>query len=318
MPLKTFQRTGTWAGLLLTGGLLVGCSTSEKKLSYVGETDLQHYKDVGLSIDYPAINPETPDEVSYTDEPRLIRKPRKDDIWNVSLEEALHTALANNEIIRDNGRFLSPGNRLLTNPDFVQSIYDPAVQDTSTLFGQNGPEAALSEFDANFTMSSTWGRSEQLSETTSFNGIQRGDQQVTESADVRSSLTKIFANGGQASIDHNVLYQGFNSGSVKGSLSRIFNSVYTNNPSATQNPGLPGLQVDYRQPLWAGGGTEFTRIAGPISRRPTLQNVPQVNQGVVISRIRTDIAIVDFEQAIIGLTKDTEDVYWELYLRYRQ
>ena len=128
MPLKIFQRTGTWAGLLLTGGLLVGCSSSEKKLSYVGETDLQHYKDVGLSIDYPAINPETPDEVSYTDEPRRIRKPRKDDIWNVSLEEALHTALANNEIIRDNIQVAQPNNRLLFSSDNVQSVYDPAVR----------------------------------------------------------------------------------------------------------------------------------------------------------------------------------------------
>ena len=315
MPLLTVWRPWSWASVVLSGGLLIGCSTSEKKLSYVGDTDLQHYKDAVTSIDYPAVNQETPDEVSFTDEPRRIRNPRKDEIWNLGLEEALHTALANNEIIRDNGQFLSPGNRLLSNPDFVQSVYDPALQDTSTLFGQNGVEAALSEFDAQFTANMLYGRSQSISENSSFGGISNGETLGTHAGDARFGLSKIFANGGQASIQHNVLYQDFNQNS--GGNPRLFQSYFANNPSATQNAGIPGIEIDYRQPLWAGGGTRFTRIAGPISRRPTLQNVPQVNQGVVISRIRTDIALADFEQATIGLVKDVEDVYWELYLAYR-
>ncbi len=257
--------------------------------------------------------------VSFSDEPRLIRKPRKDEVWNLGLEESLHTALANNEIIRDNGQFLSPGNRLLSNPDFVQSVYDPALQDTSTLFGQNGVEAALSEYDAQFTTNMLIGRSQNISETNGFNNIQAGDTITTNAGDFRAGLSKIFADGSQASMQHNVLYQDFNTGTGRGAGgTRLFQSFFTNNPSATQNAGLPGLEFGYRKPLWAGGGTRFTRIAGPISRRPTLQNVPQVNQGVVISRIRTDIAIADFEQATQALVKDVEDVYWELYLAYRR
>ena len=319
MPLRTIWRPWKWASVVLSSGLLVGCSTSEKKLSYIGEADLEHYKDVVTSIDYPAVNQETPDEVSYSDEPRRIRKPRKEEVWELGLEEAVHTALANNEIIRDNGQFLSTSNRLLTNPDFVQSVYDPALQDSSTLFGQNGVEAALSEYDAQFTTNLLFGRSKSISETNSFNNIQAGDTLATYAGDFRMGLSKIFANGAQASVQHNVLYQAFNTGTGMGAGgTRLFQSYFTNNPSATQNAGLPGLEFDYRQPLWAGGGTRFTRIAGPISRRPTLQNVPQVNQGVVISRIRTDIAIADFEQATQNLVKDVEDVYWELYLAYRR
>lgn len=315
MPLRTVWRPWTWASLVLSGGLLVGCSSSEKKLSYVGEADLQHYKDVVTSIDYPAVDEETPDEVSYSDEPRRIRKPRKDAVWEMGLEEALHTALANNEIIRDNSQFLSPGNRLLTNPDFVQSVYDPALQDTSTLFGQNGVEAALSEFDAQFTTNLLFGRSESLLETASLGGYSAGDAQRINSGDFRATLSKIFAEGSQLTLQHNVLYQAFNQNSGD---SRLFQSYFTNNPSASQNGGLAGVEIDLRKPLWAGGGTRFTRIAGPISRRPTLQNVPQVNQGVVISRIRTDIALAEFEQATLNLVKDVEDLYWELYLAYRR
>ena len=320
MPLRTDWRPWKWAIVVLSGGLFIGCSTSEKKLSYLGETDLQHYKDVVTSIDYPTVDQETPDAVSFSDEPRRIRNPRKDAIWDLGLEEALHTALANNEIIRDNSQFLSSGNRLMTNPDFVQSIYDPALQDTSTLFGQNGVEAALSEFDANFTSNLTVARSSQISETSSFNHIQAGNTLVNNAGTFAATLSKIYANGGQAQVTHNVLYQDFNNGTGTGAGTggtRIFQNYFTNNPSAGQNGGQPGLEFDYTQPLWAGGGTRFTRIAGPISRRPTLQNVPQVNQGVVISRIRTDIALADFEQATIGLVKDVEDLYWELYQAYR-
>jgi outer membrane protein TolC len=304
-----------WASVLLGSGLLLGCSTSEKNLTYVGEAELQHYKDVVTSIDYPAIDQETPDEVSFSDEPRRIRNPRKDEVWDLSLEEAIHTALANSEIIRDNGQFLNPGNRLMSNPDFVQSVYDPALQDTSTLFGQNGVEAALSEFDAQFTTNFLVGRSSNLLETAALGGFAAGEEQSTDFGDFRATLSKIYANGGQLSLQHNVLYQAFNK-NVGGT--RLFQSYFTNNPSASQNGGLAGIGITYTQPLWSGGGTRFTRIAGPISRRPTLQNVPQVNQGVVISRIRTDIALAEFEQATLNLVKDTEDLYWELYLAYRR
>ncbi|MFM9964973.1 MAG: TolC family protein [Planctomycetaceae bacterium] len=319
MPLRTIWRPWKWASVVLSGGLLAGCSTSEKKLSYVGDADLDHYKDVVTSIDYPAVNQETPDEVSFSDEPRRIRRPRKEEVWDLGLEEAVHTALANNELIRDNGSFLSPQNRLLSNPDFVQSVYDPALQETNTQFGQNGVESALSEFDAQFTTNLLVGRSENISETNSFNNIQAGDTLETTAGDFRAGLSKIFADGSQASLQHNVLYQAFNNGTGTGAGgTRLFQSYFTNNPSATQNSGIPGLQFDYRKPLWQGGGTRFTRIAGPIISRRSLTNVTQVNQGVVISRIRTDIAIAEFESQTQNLVKDVEDLYWELYLAYRR
>jgi outer membrane protein TolC len=39
--------------------------------------------------------------------------------------------------------------------------------------------------------------------------------------------------------------------------------------------------------------------------------------GVLISRIRTDQSLADFEGAVINLTRDVEDAYWELYFAYR-
>ena len=47
------------------------------------------------------------------------------------------------------------------------------------------------------------------------------------------------------------------------------------------------VQAQYRHPLLAGSGTEFTRIAGPIN--PNFGAITGVSQGVLIARINNDI-----------------------------
>jgi outer membrane protein TolC len=75
------------------------------------------------------------------------------------------------------------------------------------------------------------------------------------------------------------------------------------------------VQAQYTQPLWAGSGTEFTRIATPYGSG--LSGVSGVSQGVVIARINEDIALGSFELSALGLLRDTETAYWNLYLQYR-
>ena len=58
-------------------------------------------------------------------------------------------------------------------------------------------------------------------------------------------------------------------------------------------------QIMYTQPLWAGAGVEYNRIAAPA--RSGLGGVTGVSQGVVISRINTDIAIADFTDDVRAL-----------------
>ncbi len=62
----------------------------------------------------------------------------------------------------------------------------------------------------------------------------------------------------------------------------------------------------------AGGGTDYTRIAGPIGKNPA-----GVGQGVVISRINSDIAIADFEASVHQLIRDVQTSYWDLSLAYQ-
>src|SRR5690606_14454359 len=76
------------------------------------------------------------------------------------------------------------------------------------------------------------------------------------------------------------------------------------------------VRLEARQPLWAGAGTEYTRIAGPITEQ--IQGVTGVQQGVVIARINNDIELADFELAIRDLVRDVESLYWQLYIAYQR
>ena len=313
---RSLWRATGWTSLIVSAALLSGCKTTkgEPNLKYSGTPrDGDYYKEVATKIDYPDVGQESSEEVAHAVSPRRLRVPTKDQIWDLGLDEALRTALQNAEVIRDNGSFLSPGNRLLNNPDFTSSIHDVAIQETNTLFGQGGVEAALSEFDAQFTSNAFIGRSKQLSESTTI-GFRELDEQAEDVLDFRSSLAKIFADGTSASVAHNWLYSDTNQA---GPQARPFDSQWTSRPGRGQDGGLPTFHAEVRRPLWAGSGSEYTRVAGPIARRPTLQSTPNVNQGVVIARIRTDISITEFEEAVATLLKDVEETYWDLSLAYR-
>src|SRR5690606_23931487 len=85
---------------------------------------------------------------------------------------------------------------------------------------------------------------------------------------------------------------------------QLFHSVYEGN-----------VQMQFRQPLLAGGGGEYTRIAGPISTN--IQGVTGVQQGVIIARINSDMELADFERNVHLMIHDVEALYWQLNLAYR-
>ena len=63
-------------------------------------------------------------------------------------------------------------------------------------------------------------------------------------------------------------------------------------------------------PLMQGAGTTYNRIAGPNS------GSGQYN-GVLIARVNEDVALADFEAALIQLVSDVEQAYWDLTTAYR-
>jgi len=278
--------------------VLGGCSASPKPLTYLGHADLEYYKGLATKIDFPDKAGRDNSAAIASQEPPLLRTHRKDQVWDMSLGQAIRIALQNNKIIRTRDQFLLPRNPLVSNPEQIPSVFDPAVQETGILFGQRGVEAALSDFDATFSLNGTWNwntaaqNNAGLSGVPTINGL---PTLIQDTAQYRARLDKTFADSSQLSFINEWDYTQNN---VTGNL---FPSVYT---------GF--ARAEFRRPLLAGGGTDYTRVAGPIGKNPA-----GVGQGVVISRINSDIAIADFEAAVHQLIRDVQSSYWDLSLAYQ-
>lgn len=274
-----------------------GCRLIRKFHAHDDDAAAAYYLNQATRISYPTTEqPVAPEAMAV--EPRHLSNEQKDEVWDVTLMEVVHTALANNDIIRSSGQFLSPGNLLLNNPEAASSVYDPAIQETGVLFGQRGVEAALAEFDAQLTTSMLWGHNETITNNAfQSGGLDPGDTLQEDTGNFSVGLQKRFASGGQFNVVHDWNY------SLNNSPGRLFGSIYEGS-----------VRAEFRQPLLAGAGTEYTRIAGPISEQ--IQGVTGVGQGVLIARVNNDISLADFETATANLLRDVERLYWQLFLAY--
>jgi outer membrane protein TolC len=290
------------AGALLTA-TVAGCASTERRLSYLGEpTDPEEGDRVNQLAMEEADADFDPDPVAISSQnPRTSASKARDGVWDLTLAEVLRMTLENNKIARTRNEFLSPGNPTLANGDAVTSVYDPAIRETGVLFGSRGVEAALSSFDPVFSSNLGVGNSETIQNNAfSAGGIPPGGTLNQQQGQFAASLSKNFAYGAQAAVTQSWNYNHTNQSTGV----QLFPSVYTGN-----------LQFSYQQPLWAGAGTEFTRIAGPVN--PNVQAIAGVNQGVAIARINTDMSLVDFEQQVRTMVFDAETLYWDLYQAYR-
>lgn len=292
------RRLGSWTmagAMAVLGGTisLSGCAETDqmRPLEYIGERSLRHYVDKVSEISYPQVHTHTPDQVKFSDEPRTLDRQVEDEPWDMTLVEALHTALANNTVVR------GQNDQLLANGNNASSVYDPAIQYSNILFGTRGVEAALSAFDTQFSTSMIWGRDENVSNSPFF-GPAGGGTLTRETGAFNAQLQKQFATGGRFTVSNTWNYLGSNA------PAQLFPSNYSGN-----------VQAAFRQPLWAGAGVEYTRIAGPTAAN--LDAITGVGQGVVIARINNDISVAQFEQSVRDLLRDVESAYWELYLAYR-
>ena len=296
-----FRRWKPFINLTLMGAMLTGCNHgNEKKLSYLGgEKDLQFYEDAATRIQFPNVEEPTPENVAYSQKPRLVGDHSREEIWEMPLTEAIHLALKNNKILRTRGEFLSPSNGVYTNVDNVTSVYDTAIRESGVLFGGRGVESALSQFDTTFTTNLLYNQNSVIQNNAFLSGaLQPGSVIDTGTGTFAAGLAKNFGYGANMNVTQNWTYLDSNQNAL------LLPSSFSGN-----------LGFNYTQPLWSGSGAEFTRIAGPLNTN--LQGLSGVNQGVIIARINTDITLVDFEAQVRNMLKDVEDIYWELYLAYR-
>lgn len=273
---------------------MVGCASQKATVCDLDYCDdiagITHYRERTSQVSYPCIDTPTAEAVASSMEPRNVQRRVEDTPREISLQDALLSALNQNEIIETSALGGVGSKAVLTNPANVASVYDPAIQSSGVLFGRRGVEAALADFDTTFDSSLSFSR-------TDLNpaGILTGGGNA---AAFRSSLSKQFANGGSLSLNNDWNYS-------------------TDAPNFGANPinYFGGIGAEYRQPLLAGSGVDYTRIAGPAN--PNFGAITGVSQGVVIARINQDISVADFEVSVRNALRDIENAYWDLYLTYR-
>jgi outer membrane protein TolC len=210
--------------------------------------------------------------------------------------------LHNSKVLRNlGGRVDAQTDQLLRNPDFAQTVYEPALQETSVgINAPIGPEAALSAFDAQFSSSVFWERNETPLNIQAPVGQILGipTTSIQEAGTFQAQLSKTGATGNQFSLRNTTQYDQSND------PRRLFPSEWRTN-----------IEAEVRQPLLQGAGTQYNRIAGPFN--PLAGVGTRSADGVVIARINTDRSLADFEAGVRDLLRDVESAYWQLYFSYR-
>ena len=281
----------------------------------LGPGDLSHYTNIATDIEYPDVHEPSLDEVNLAAPPLTIANSENFEIHDFTLEEVTRITLTNSQVIRQlGGRIADNGSNiagatpetLQNNAAGVVTTYDPSLVETGNGTGTGnqlsgtGVEAALSEFDAIWDASTQWQNNNRpqnfdLAGATIFSSTLTQDL-----GNFTTGITKTTANGSQFEFRNNITYDANNN------TSRLSDQDFFLN-----------FEVAATQPLLASRGTLVNRIAGPQTFQQAAGGVPNQIDGVIISRLRHDISLTDFETGVVNLMRDVEDAYWELYFAYR-
>ncbi|TWU07699.1 TolC family protein [Stieleria varia] len=252
------------------------------------DTTTSYHDNVGLSIEYPQVH-ECATPVSNAalaaSQPMALQDPASLPTLEMTLPDAIAMAMRQSPIIR------SLGGSVVSAPQVVESTYGPALTSSSAV----GTEAALSAFDAQYAQSLTFGTVDQPSniQTGGLGAQFTPAVSIANTAQFSGEISKRTATGAQFALRH------------------IVNYSNNNRPFRQFSSDFVGwIEAEWRQPLMKGSGTQYNRIAG------TSGQAFQYN-GVLIARINEDVALADFENAIVGLAADVEQAYWNLATAYR-
>lgn len=323
--LRTFVAIVTCVATLATG-----CRPTQP-IYLFEDKDLSHYRTMATELEYPDAESDRIADVARAKDPLTLSNPEVQEIWDVSLEEAMKTALANSKVLRNLGGLLfTPGlpasnqtiaptgvllqtqgqnqnGQSLGTAQTSQSIYNPAIQESNTA---NGVEAALSQFDAQYNSQIFWQKNDRPQNLF----LQGFTPQVflQEFAQQQSEIGKVTATGTRTFLREHVIYDQNNN------QNNQFHSAFNTD-----------IEAEFRHPLLQGAGVEFNRIAGPNSSNGIfsgqgvngpIQNpnsLPGTYNGVILARINVDIALADFEAGVRAMVSDVERAYWDLYYNYR-
>lgn len=286
--------------LLATLAALVGCRPSQPFYLMGRPGDLSHYLDKATELEYPDVDAVPLVEAEEANRPLMLSNPEPREIWDLTLEDAISTAINNSKVIRrlfhvggtassqGVGAFVGSNINSLVSPNFDpfqsgDTIYDPAIIESNP---NVGVEAALSAFDA------------QLKSTLFVNKTDRPQNiqpnvffppvSIATTGDFLLEVSKKTTAGGTYFLRETTSYDrgnGFGLNRANGIGSTFITAA---------------IEAEWRQPLLQGRGTAVNRVP------------------IVLARIRTDVDLAQLEANVRNLLKDTEDAYWTLMFQYRR
>ncbi len=279
VPLRAFV-----AFMVVTASVITVLTGCRKSADVRFATDTPPCQTEYQRIEMPQLCDTNCDNVSemFTGPPPTISNFESLRSMPMSLEEAVMLTLQNSKVLQ------KLGGRVVAGPQATASIYDPALQATNP---QQSIEAALSAFDAQVASNLTWVHSERKVNQVFPPGFGVLNP-VNDGVNFTAGVSKTTATGTTLGVRS------------------ITDYSRTNFPSRFASVYDTVFQIEARQPLLRGFGTSVNRIAGPNA-------TPGFYNGVLIARIRNDIALADFEASIRDLVRDVEQSYWELYFAYR-
>ena len=261
--------------------LLVSISLSGCRTTHKLDTPPVTEMPMSRPIETANVDIPVADVAVSTGRPLTVNQVEDPEEWAISLQEVVQITLANSDVIRN------IGGRVVSGAAGAPSVYDVALQEV----GAGGVEAALSAFDAQVASSMTFNRDEQAFNNQFIGG--GATSLASNSGDFNLQISKEAATGTQFFV-RNVTNYNRNNGPFN-----LFRSVYNTR-----------MEGEFRHPLLRGSGIDINRIAGPNGSAGNYN-------GVVLARIRTDIALANFEASVRDLMRDVETAYWNLYFAYR-
>lgn len=259
-----------------------GCRPTERFRAWRDSSEVSYFQNFVTQIEYPDVHVPISPMAARSPMPLSIENPAELPTFELTLQQAIHASLQSSDVLR------SLGGQVVTAPTGQAAKFDVALTELNP---QIGTQAALAAFDAQVTSQLFWAKNDRPQNNSFAQLFQPVFAQTT--GNYINQIQKRTATGAQFALRTNVLYDNNNN------PTRLFRSDFS---------GF--LEAEYRQPLMAGSGTTYNRIAGPTT-------VPGQYNGVLITRINTDISLADFEAGVLRLINDVEGAYWELYFAYR-
>jgi outer membrane protein TolC len=288
--------------LVLTLAVLVGCSPSQP--FYLRERgDMAHYLDKATKIETPDVHEAHLAEVDQARAPITLSNPEFDELWDLTLEECVHIALANTKVIRGGSTPRLQQGQLIAGtqegsltdvPLGFTTVYNPALRESGVggEFG-TGVEAALANFDAQARVFGSQGNNTLFSTTDRPQNIRTNDPALGNAFPTVLNLQ----NGG--------LISSLSKRSATGTTWTVLNQTdlaagnQRGNLQAVPSTWTTALETRVDQPLLRGRGTQINRMP------------------VIIARIGTDTELAALEDQLQKMVTNIEIRYWDLHRSYR-